>query len=208
MKRLMMIALVAFVAEVNAFAGVGTALVSRPLEKAVVREIAEEAAKAGVKSAATRTMSSALAGLTAKKAMGIGVGVGAAVALPVSAHEISDGEQEKKKAEADATRKISEAVAKVIPAHPELAGEISRKMTEGAQSGFGGIERKILGLIQLIAWGIGIVVALYLGGILIKAFGFVRHEVKMVFAPLPSEPSSSLQRSQERDLGAQGSVRQ
>lgn len=151
---------------------VGTAV-----EKAVVQEIAEEAAEAGVKAVTTRTMSSALAGLTARKAIGIGVGLGAVVALPVAAHELSDGAQEVAKARADAIRKTGEAAAKVIPEHPELVGQMYDKMNEGAQGGFCGIERKIWGMVHVIAWGVGLVALLYLGGVLIRAFLFVRQSV-------------------------------
>lgn len=212
MKILMMVAMVALVAKMTAFAGVGTALVGRPLgravEKALARELAEEAAEAGVKAVAMRTMSSALAGLSAKTAIGIGVGVGTAAALPVAAHELSDGVQEEAKARAEAIRKTSDAAAKVIPEHPELVGETYGKMNEGAQSGFGGIEKKVWNLVHLIAWGIGIVAALYLGGALIKAFGFVRREVKMAFVPLPVPSPGPQQRPQERVQGCEGCVLQ
>ena len=182
---------------------VGTAV-----EKAVVRELAEETAEAGVKAVATRTMSSALAGLSAKTAIGIGVGVGTAAALPVAAHELSDGVQEEAKARAEAIRRTSEAAAKVIPEHPELVGETYGKMNEGTQSGFGAIERKIWSVVHLIAWGIGLVAALYLGGALIKAIGFVRREVKMAFAPLSVAFPEPLQRPQERVQGSEGGVLQ
>ena len=175
--------MVALTATMDVFAGVGTALVSRPLgtavEKAVARELAEEVAEAGVKAAATRTMSSALAGLTARKAMGIGVGVGAAAALPVAAHELSDGAQEVDMARADAIRKTSEAAAKVIPEHPELVGETYGKMNEGAQSGFGGIEKKIWSMVHVITWGVGLVALLYLGGVLARAFRFARQSISV-----------------------------
>ena len=197
--------LAAVAAQAAPFVGkaVGTAV-----EKAVVRELAEEAAEAGVKAVATRTMSSALAGLSAKTAIGIGVGVGAAAALPVAAHELSDGVQEEAKARAEAIRKTSEAAAKVIPEHPELVGETYGKMNEGTQSGFGAIERKIWSVVHLIAWGIGLVAVLYLGGALIKAFGFVRREVKMAFAPLQVSLTEPRQRPQERVQGPEGSVLQ
>ena len=197
--------LAALAAQAAPFVGkaVGTAV-----EKAVVRELAEEAAEAGVKAVATRTMSSALAGLSAKTAIGIGVGVGTAAALPVAAHELSDGVQEEAKARAEAIRRTSEAAAKVIPEHPELAGETYGKMNEGAQSGFAAIERKIWSVVHLIAWGIGIVAALYLGGALVKAVGFVRREVKMAFTPLQVALTEPLQRSPEGVQGFEGSVLQ
>ena len=182
--------------------------VGAAVEKAVARELAEEAAEAGVKAVATRTMSSALAGLSAKTAIGIGVGIGTAAALPVAAHELSDGAQEEAKARAEAIRKTSEAAAKVIPEHPELVVETYGKINEGAQSGFSGIERKIWNVVHLITWGIGIVAALYLGGALIKAFGYVRREVKAAFAPLPVAFAEPLQRSQERGQGPVESVLQ
>ena len=133
--------LAAVAAQAAPFVGkaVGTAV-----EKAVAREVVEEATEAGVKAVATRTMSSALAGLSAKTAIGIGVGVGTAAALPVAAHELSDGVQDEAKARADAIRKTSEAAAQVIPEHPELAVMTYGKMNDGAQGGFGGIEKKIL----------------------------------------------------------------
>ena len=129
---------------------VGTAV-----EKAVARELAGEVAEAGVQAVATRTMSSALAGLSARKAIGIGVGVGTATALPIAAHELSDGKQE-------------------------------------------------VDMVHLIAWGIGLVVALYLGGALVKALGFVRREVKMAFAPLATESSEPLKRPHEGGKDSKG----
>lgn len=168
--------LVAVAVQAAPFAGKA---VGAAVEKAVARELAEEVVEAGVKTATTRTMSSALAGLSAKTAIGIGVGVGAAAALPVTAHELSDGAQEVSKARADAIRKTSEAAAKVIPEHPELVGETYDKMNEWAQGGFGGIEKKIWSMIHVIAWGVGLVALLYLVGVLIRAFRFARQSVEV-----------------------------
>ena len=206
-KQIGMVGVILATVAVQAAPFVGKA-VGTAMEKAVVREVVEEAAEAGVKAVATRTMSSALAGLSAKTAIGIGVGVGTAAALPVAAHELSDGVQEEAKARAEAIRKTSEAAAKAIPEHPELVGETYGKMNDGAQGGFGGIEKKIWSVVHLIAWGIGLVAALYLGGALIKAFGFLRREVKMAFAPLSVAFPDPLQRPQERVQGLEGSVLQ
>lgn len=180
---------------------VGTAV-----EKAVARELAGEVAEAGVKAVATRTMSSALAGLSAKKAIGIGVGVGTAAALPVAAHELSDGVQEVAKGRADVIRQIGEATAKAISNHPELARKTYIDLNEGTQGGFGCVEKTIWNMVHLIAWGIGLVVALYLGGALVKALGFVRREVKMAFAPLATESSEPLKRPHEGGQGFEGSA--
>lgn len=178
---------------------VGTAV-----EKAVARELAGEVAEAGGKAVATRTMSSALAGLSARKAIGIGVGVGTAAALPIAAHELSDGEQEVDKARADVMRQIGEATAKAITNHPELAKETYAAINEGAQGGSGGVKKKIWNMVHLIAWGIGLVAALYLGGALVKALGFVRREVKMAFAPLATESSEPLKRPHEGGKDSKG----
>lgn len=180
---------------------VGTAV-----EKAVARELAGEVAEAGVKAVATRTMSSALAGLSARKAIGIGVGVGTAAALPVAAHELSDGVQEVAKGRADVIRQIGEATAKAISNHPELARKTYIDLNEGTQGGFGCVEKTIWNMVHLIAWGIGLVVALYLGGALVKALGFVRREVKMAFAPLATESSEPLKRPHEGGQGFEGSA--
>ena len=180
---------------------VGTAV-----EKAVARELAGEVAEAGVQAVATRTTSSALAGLSARKAIGIGVGVGTAAALPVAAHELSDGVQEVAKGRADVIRQIGEATAKAISNHPELARKTYIDLNEGTQGGFGCVEKTIWNMVHLIAWGIGLVVALYLGGALVKALGFVRREVKMAFAPLATESSEPLKRPHEGGQGFEGSA--
>ena len=196
-KQIGMVGVIMAAVAVQAAPFVGKA-VGTAVEKVVARQLAEKVAEAGVKAATTRAMSSALAGLTARKAIGIGVGVGAAAALPVAAHELSDGAQEVAKARADAIRKTSEAAAKAIPEHPELVGETYGKMNEGEQGGFGGLEMKIWNMVHWITWGIGIVAAIYLGGTLIRAFGFIRREVKKAFAPLPTDLSGPLQRPQEQ----------
>lgn len=204
-KQIGMVGVILSAVAVQAAPFVGKA-VGTAAEKAVARELAEEVAEAGGKAVATRTMSSALAGLSARKAIGIGVGVGTAAALPIAAHELSDGEQEVDKARADVMRQIGEATAKAISNHPELARKTYIDLNEGAQGGLGGIEKAIWNVVHLIAWGIGLVVALYLGGVLVKALGFVRREVKMAFAPLATESSEPLKRPHEGEQGIEGSA--
>ena len=200
-KQIGMVGVILSAVAVQAAPFVGKA-VGTAVEKAVARELAGEVAEAGVKAVATRTMSSALA----RKAIGIGVGVGTAAALPVAAHELSDGAQEVDKARADVMRQIGEATAKAITNHPELAKETYAAINEGAQGGSGGVEKKIWNMVHLIAWGVGLVAALYLGGALVKALGFVRREVKMAFAPLATESLEPLKRPHERVQGFEGSV--
>ena len=204
-KQIGMVGVILSAVAVQAAPFVGKA-VGTAVEKAVARELAGEVAEAGVKAVATRTMSSALAGLSARKAIGIGVGVGTAAALPVAAHELSDGVQEVAKGRADVIRQIGEATAKAISNHPELARKTYIDLNEGTQGGFGCVEKTIWNMVHLIAWGIGLVVALYLGGALVKALGFVRREVKMAFAPLATESSEPLKRPHERAQGFEGSV--
>ena len=204
-KQIGMVGVILSAVAVQAAPFVGKA-VGTAVEKAVARELAGEVAEAGVKAVATRTMSSALAGLSARKAIGIGVGVGTAAALPVAAHELSDGVQEGAKGRADVIRQIGEATAKAISNHPELARKTYIDLNEGTQGGFGCVEKTIWNMVHLIAWGIGLVVALYLGGALVKALGFVRREVKMAFAPLATESSEPLKRPHEGGQGFEGSA--
>ena len=204
-KQIGMVCVILSAVAVQAAPFVGKA-VGTAVEKAVARELAGEVAEAGVKAVATRTMSSALAGLSARKAIGIGVGVGTAAALPVAAHELSDGVQEVAKGRADVIRQIGEATAKAISNHPELARKTYIDLNEGTQGGFGCVEKTIWNMVHLIAWGIGLVVALYLGGALVKALGFVRREVKMAFAPLATESSEPLKRPHEGGQGFEGSA--
>ena len=204
-KQIGMVGVILSAVAVQAAPFVGKA-VGTAVEKAVARELAGEVAEAGVKAVATRTMSSALAGLSARKAIGIGVGVGTAAALPVAAHELSDGVQEVAKGRADVIRQIGEATAKALSNHPELARKTYIDLNEGTQGGFGCVEKTIWNMVHLIAWGIGLVVALYLGGALVKALGFVRREVKMAFAPLATESSEPLKRPHEGGQGFEGSA--
>lgn len=204
-KQIGMVGVILSAVAVQAAPFVGKA-VGTAVEKAVARELAGEVAEAGVKAVATRTMSSALAGLSARKAIGIGVGVGTAAALPVAAHELSDGVQEVAKGRADVIRQIGEATAKAISNHPELDRKTYIDLNEGTQGGFGCVEKTIWNMVHLIAWGIGLVVALYLGGALVKALGFVRREVKMAFAPLATESSEPLKRPHEGGQGFEGSA--
>lgn len=204
-KQIGMVGVILSAVAMQAAPFVGKA-VGTAVEKAVARELAGEVAEAGVKAVATRTMSSALAGLSARKAIGIGVGVGTAAALPVAAHELSDGVQEVAKGRADVIRQIGEATAKAISNHPELARKTYIDLNEGTQGGFGCVEKTIWNMVHLIAWGIGLVVALYLGGALVKALGFVRREVKMAFAPLATESSEPLKRPHEGGQGFEGSA--
>ena len=204
-KQIGMVGVILSAVAVQAAPLVGKA-VGTAVEKAVARELAGEVAEAGVQAVATRTMSSALAGLSARKAIGIGMGVGTAAALPIAAHELSDGVQEVAKGRADVIRQIGEATAKAISNHPELARKTYIDLNEGTQGGFGCVEKTIWNMVHLIAWGIGLVVALYLGGALVKALGFVRREVKMAFAPLATESSEPLKRPHEGGQGFEGSA--
>ena len=177
-KQIGMVGVILAMVAVQAAPFVGKA-VGTAVEKAVARELAEEVAEAGVKAAATRTMSSALAGLTARKAMGIGVGVGAAAALPVAAHELSDGVQEEAKARAEVIRKIGEETAKILPERPELAVEVSREMNAVSGRAFGGGLETVWLLLYILTGGVGLVAFLYLGGVLIRAFRFARQSVEV-----------------------------
>lgn len=148
MPKAVMIGGMVVLAAANAFAGVGSTVagkaVAKAVERQVTRKIAAEAVVGVAKSAVERSMSTALVGavaeragasslasIGAKQAMGIGAGAGLAVALPVAAHEIAAGKREESKAKADATLWISETVAKIIPEHPELVGEVLEKINGG-----------------------------------------------------------------------------
>lgn len=172
-----------------AFGGVESFVVKRAcgsvVEKAVAREAVGQTARSGLKAAANRTMSSALAGLSAKKAIGIGVGVGFGTALPVAAHELADGEQQIMEAEADGIRTKNEVIGEELHSHPELIVPVVEAMGERSHGVLGGLWRGLWRVVDIVAWTLGGVALLWLCAWLLKAMRFLRGEIRLWRSPIP-----------------------
>jgi len=148
--------------------------VGEAVERAVAREVAEATAKQSLETGAGRTMSSALASVTAKQLMGAGVGTGVAVAVPIAAFKLSDGQQEVDKARAEAIRKTSEAAVREIPKHPELVRQTIEAVDGGEGSPLARIGRWFDRALPWLCGVVGLGCLLYLAGFLLRALAYVR----------------------------------
>jgi len=168
-------ALAAFAAHSAPLVGKG---VGMAVERAVAREVGEEAAKRSFAAGSKGTMSAALAKVTAKQLMGTGV----LSATPIAAYNLSAGPREVDEARAEVIRTAGAAVAKEIPNRPELAAAILTAVDGGGGSPLTRVKRWFDQTLQWVCGAVALVCLLFLTGPLLNGIACTRRGIAALAA--------------------------